>query len=528
MSVDAPAAGAAGRLLMLALLAAIAAFAALYLSAIGPYWNISPDSAGYVMSARSFAAGNGLGPAYVHPPMAALVFGLVLRFAPDGYTALNATTTLLLLAALALAGRLLALEAGRIRALAAVLATLAFNRFFIESTNLLSEPVYMILSVSALLLMRGRAPLPEAPRRQHRLRQALAGAVLVLTVLTRTIGLTLAAAAMLVELHGRIGGRRPVRPVLLAGAALAIAVVVARDVLLAAGDGTGVFQGWLAEGMFGGTAATPGILAAAREAAAHLGAEIGSATAAGGVLLGAASTGSRIADALLMAGGTALVLTGLVAALRHRVRVLPLYVLLYLLVVMVHVVKGGYGPSYRLLVPVVPFLFHYGAEGVLACAAPIAARLPGLRLSRLLAVAGVLYIAALARHGWHDARWLARDQHQSPLGAYPIRRHQNYDVQRLAMRLGSLARPGDAYAAVQITMHDVLTGRRGHDLLNAPSASPDAVADWLRQRRIRYLLLDRMIPAAVARAGPFIERYHRSLRLVEELPGAALYEVAWP
>ena len=75
-------------------------------------------------------------------------------------------------------------------------------------------------------------------------------------------------------------------------------------------------------------------------------------------------------------------------------------------------------------------------------------------MTRILSVAGALYVALLAWQGWDAARWLARDQHQSPFGAYPIRRYHNYDVQRLAMRLGSLSRPEDAYAAINLGPRD--------------------------------------------------------------------------
>ena len=61
------------------------------------------------------------------------------------------------------------------------------------------------------------------------------------------------------------------------------------------------------------------------------------------------------ADGLQMTGGTALVLAGIAAALRRNVRVLPLYVLLYILIVMAHVVKGSHSPGYRHFVTVAPF-----------------------------------------------------------------------------------------------------------------------------------------------------------------------------
>jgi hypothetical protein len=308
--------------------------------------------------------------------------------------------------------------------------------------------------------------------------------------------------------------------VLLTGALLAIAAFIARDFGLASGDTTAVFTSWIADyGAGGATGGSAGVLLRS-----WLG-ELGSAAGAGGVLIGAHSTGSRLVDMALMAAGTLLILIGLAVMLRRGVRLQPLYVLLYVGIIMLHVVKGGYGPSYRFLVPVVPFLFHYAAEGALALAPLIATRVPRLPMRRSLAYAGVAYIAGLAWLGWEPVRWEARDQHSSPFGAYPIRRQQNYDVQRAALRMREVSQLGDTYAGAQKTMHDVITGRTGYDLLNAPP-DPDAVEAWLRDRGVRYVLLDRQIPGAVARAGPWLERYGAAVRIVADLPGAALYDRA--
>src|SRR4026208_1772072 len=58
------------RLTTAILLAGIAGFAGLYLASIGPYWNISPDSASYVGWGRSLARGAGGGAPRLSPPPA--------------------------------------------------------------------------------------------------------------------------------------------------------------------------------------------------------------------------------------------------------------------------------------------------------------------------------------------------------------------------------------------------------------------------------------------------------------------------
>ena len=45
---------------------------------------------------------------------------------------------------------------------------------------------------------------------------------------------------------------------------------------------------------------------------------------------------------------------------------------------------------------------------------------------------------------------------------------------------------------------------------------------------MRWVLLDRTIPGAVERVRVYAERYPASMRLVEELRGAALYELLPP
>ncbi len=147
--------GVSGFIVPSLLLLVVAYIAYQYLAAIGPYWNISPDSATYVEAARSLAGGSahGIAASRPHPPVTSVLFAPLLAVWPDGYRALNGLNTALLLAALFLAYRLLVRKAGPRHAALTILLTLGSIRFFHESAQLLSEPAYMFLSLLVLFLI---------------------------------------------------------------------------------------------------------------------------------------------------------------------------------------------------------------------------------------------------------------------------------------------------------------------------------------------------------------------------------------
>src|SRR5437870_4640091 len=65
------------------LLAVIALLAVLYLASIGPYWNISPDSATYVGWAKALVAGVPFARGPVQPPVTSFIYAAVLTVFPD-------------------------------------------------------------------------------------------------------------------------------------------------------------------------------------------------------------------------------------------------------------------------------------------------------------------------------------------------------------------------------------------------------------------------------------------------------------
>src|SRR6185436_9841700 len=90
------------------------------------------------------------------PPMTSLLYAPLLALFPGSYLALNALTRVLLFVALGFFYALLVRRSGSLHALLVVLLTLASVSFYHASTQLLSEPAYMVFSSAALLLVDSR------------------------------------------------------------------------------------------------------------------------------------------------------------------------------------------------------------------------------------------------------------------------------------------------------------------------------------------------------------------------------------
>jgi len=487
-------------------------FAGLYLAAIGPYWNISPDSVRYVGAARGLADGGFFEKLRFHPPVTSLVFAAVLLVFPDGYSALNATTTLLFILSLWFAYLLLRRTTTRGTCLLILVLSLASRDLFSESTGLLSEPVYMFASLLALVLLER-----SEEEGRSRLRELAGGGLLVAIPLTRTIGVTLVLAVLLLEGKALLS-RRGGSPLVLALAGLGLLATVLWEVRASAPGMSGNFKMELLNDPWASGSGYTSPAGLVERILAHR----GKALAIGAVLTGMLSTGITALDALLRAAVTLAFLAGLLIVLRQRVTVTGLYVLLYVAVVMVHVLKRNYEPS-RHLVPILPLLFCYTIVGARAAARWITGRL-GRRIAPLLAATAVSCVSVYLWHGFHALVKRVPQEHQSPFGSYPIK-WSNVDGQRLALWLKHHSAPGEAYAAVHTNIYDLITERIGHELSPPSAGGSEAFAQWLSRNGIRFILLDRtdaglqndLLRHTTAQPGRF--------RLIAELPHASLYQV---
>lgn len=509
------------------LAAVTAVLAGLYVASIGPYWNISPDSATYVGWGRSLAAGREWGSPPTTPPVTSLVFAAVLALFPGGYVALNAVTKLLIFGGLALAFILIRRRSGRTVAWLTVVLSLASTHVYHESTQLLSEPAYLLFSMAALLMLdepaRGDGTGDRGAAERSRpawLREWAPGALLLVVVMTRYIGITLPLAVLLVE--GTAVARRRRRPrlllALMALLALSAAFVWGRQ--LRPDNAAGWFQTFVLVDPWtpsSGRLSAVALLERIRD-------NIGWLPAAGGMLFNLWSTARPKPDFPLQVAGLLVLATGLYLSLRRRLTVDGVYLALYLAVVAAHMLVGGYG-DYRFLVPVAPLLFYYGLEAVRHLVRhTVAARL-GTLPTTLVGGMGAFYVIAFVGLGLEDARSGVHEAHSSPFGEYPIKRPSNFDAERLALWLKSNSGPNDRYAAGQKDMFDVISERRGFDLLPARTSPHEAFVTWLEQQRVRYLLVDRTGSALGDSLLALVRAYPRVFPVIWELPRASLHQV---
>jgi len=118
-----------------------------------------------------------------------------------------------------------------------------------------------------------------------------------------------------------------------------------------------------------------------------------------------------------------------------------------------------------------------------------------------------------------------REAHSSPFGSYPIRRPDNYDVERIALWVRDHSQPNDRYASPQSDMFDVLTERSGADILLERTRPPEAFVAWLDGEHVRYVFVDHLIPRIEEPVLAAIRAYPLRFRPLLELPRASLYEM---
>jgi hypothetical protein len=174
---------------------------------------------------------------------------------------------------------------------------------------------------------------------------------------------------------------------------------------------------------------------------------------------------------------------------------------------------------------VAPLLFFYALGALRHLARSLASARPGSGTTFLVQGVAVLLLAVYLGLGWKRATRGVAEAHSSPFGDYPIKRPENFDAQRLALWMRDHSGPEDRYAAAQRDMFDVLSERRGDDVLLSHTSPPEAFVARLEQGRVRYLLVDRKIPALRDALLAVVQAHPEKFRLIQELPAAILYEV---
>jgi hypothetical protein len=509
-----------------ALTACAILLALLYIAAVNAYWSISPDSVTYVGFAATFAAGHVGEVAPPLPPMTSVVYAPLLALFPGSYLALNALTRVLLFVALAFFYALVARRSGARRALLVVVLTLASVSFWQASTQLLSEPAYKMFSAAALLLIERASGTDSthrlAPRPPRRLRAEIcaAGILMILATMTRTVGVALPLAVLVVMAVAKssLPLDRSRRTVLAAFALLAILAPMAWDALVLHGAYAGNYLAWLVTAqarMHPDAPPEPSALERIVTSIALL-------PSVGSVLVNARAP-SISSHLVLRMLATMLWALGLGLALRRRIGLTEVYVGIFAAVATLHALSCGTTDQNRFFVPVIPLLFAFALEAVDQMQRPfgrLATNGPMLLRSAL-----AIYVAGYVILGLRVAIPGVREAHSSPLGSYPIKRPGNYDIVRAALWLKDNTARDERYASTQSSMTDVISERPVVDVVRRRTTSPHAFIAWLDEERVRYLIVDLTIELVRDPMLAAIAANPSRFRPVVELPLATVYEL---
>lgn len=459
----------------------IGVFAAMYLASIGPYWNINPDSSTYVGWAKSLVEGTSFERGPVQPPMTSLLFAAVMKVFPDDYVALNALSVMLVLIAVGLVFILVRRRAGQTIALVVVMLSLASVVLHHESTQLLSEPAYMVASMATLVVLDR---MPSNGQATLRLSILLGGGV-VATVLTRTVGLALPLAILLGEFGRRVTGSGRLRLPLVVTSLTALPAVVLWELFGARSSyAASWFRMFFVEDVW--SADTQ------RISLTNLLARLEENTEAFGSvprilmnLLSPDAAGLSVAIKVLL---LLLFVGGLIKWLR-RIDPSAIYVAVYVGIVTAHSLMDG--TDHRFFVPVMPLLLFYAVDAVRGGVASLDVTTPRPALGRLVTAAVCLVTVPYLVRGFEVVSGGRAEAHSSPFGAYRIKRSVNYDLQRVALWVRDNTPRQAVFASWQRDMIEVISERRGVPLSPRDADLPDALLGKLRNEGVSFLVVDR-------------------------------------
>jgi hypothetical protein len=468
-------------------------FAVLYCRAVGPYWNLIPDSTTYVLGAQSLADGKGYraagSPVVLFPPGTSALLAAAWIAGGKSYRVLNAEVILFTFASLVICFLLFRDSLGVLGSGVVVLLCLGSVEFLHGSTFLLSDHFFVFFSLLALWWYQ---------------RGSTRGAVLsaLASCLVRTIGVALAAAFLLDSLR-----KRPIR--------WAQAVGHTQPLLFA------VFWelrnrrlGWSYTELM--TQNEPWVPA-------------GGHVTAGGLLarfVGNFAYGRALED-LLTNGLTRdigwAILPGLVLAALFVVGFRRLFYngksAAGIYFIFFSVAVALYWPEVvvRLFVPLVPLMFAYLVAGV----QEVAER---TKFQWVYAPAA-LFLGLYLVTGFREDIPFVADSRGSPFPNQIVKYSTNYDLQRLALWWKDHALGSDIYACQHRILVGLLTGRVGVTYVDA--GRPEALADGLRSVHARFLLLD--LNSDSDRKLAHVAEQSDKFGLTREGGRARLYELAdWP
>ena len=502
-----------------AIVATFAVLSILYLSAVSPYWKITPDSTLYVSSAASIAAGEGYTyqgrPVGLFPPVTSMILSIPSLLFPGSYLALNAVITIFAPLSLVLCFALLRNHVGDARAGLVVALSLGSTLLFDHSTLLLSEVPYMFFSILALVLAQD-----ALERDSGWARELLAGIAVLAACMTRLVGLALILAILAQVLVSWSRKRTKARPSLLLAMLIPILFVCLweyRNLLLGPSYFKLALQNepWVPES---GSITVIGLMQrflSNVKGYGFVGAILSNDVLANGPM---AHFDLRLVVWALLC---LLFCLGLALALRRRIVMTELYTIVFLLIV------GLYHPYLvvRLMLPILPFLFYYAVVGLEFVAEQARVRAGPAVRKLVYACFGACVVCYFCSAAAYMLRAIPQE-HNSPFGAYPIKYTFNYDVQRLAMWLRDFGAPEERYLCSQPNIMDFITERAGQAF--PLTRDPSELLDVLTSQQIKYVLVDKNKGLVQEFLLPTIEDYPDHFSLIQDAEGASLYEFAPP
>ena len=486
-------------------------FSLLYILAISPYWKITPDSATYVLAGKSLAAGQGYQvrgkPVVLYPPITSFIFSVPLLLFPESYLALRAVITIFTLLSIYLCFLLLKAEAGDLTAGIVALLSIGSIYLFRQSTLLLSDVFYMFFSLMALWFLQN-----ARNKEPGWLGNVLAALTILVACMTRIVGLTLPLAIIGYALTDRLRRKTQINYPL-----VALMVVVILPVLLweyrNLQMGFSFFkllaqnEPWIEEG---GYVSLLGLVK-------RLFTNLSEYSEIGAILTNDMAASFfrqyRVAQLMFLSLLGLIFGTGLYISMTKNPSVSAIYSVLYIASVEL------YHPEVELrwFLPVLPFLFYYIVRG-LEC---VLTKL-GSVLGSLCRSATVVYALCYLGYGFIYMLTALSEEHRSPFGSFPIKYPYNYDEQRLALWMRDYGSARAVYVCQHPAIMDLITERKGYTF--PFSSDPKLLLELLRDKKIRYVLVDKTKPTVQEFLLPVITQYPTAFDLVKEERKASLYE----
>ena len=488
----------------------------LYILAVGPYWNLSPDSAIYVQGGKSLAEGEGYtvqgNPIRLFPPMTSLILSPVIKFLPDNYTALNFVVTLFTLLSLLLFFVLFRKNTSTITSLMVILLSIGSIYLFRQSTRLLSETFYMFFSAAFLFLADNLKR-----KKQGIFLHIAAGSALLAACMTRSVGISLLAATIFYTVIFNFRKSKREKPRLI----FLIAVIIIplffsvlwglRNYLL----GVSYFKLILQKEMFvgeSGLISIPGLLTRYLSDLKNL-------DRIGVILINGEAARFFTENIVIRLVGLGICSWGLIRQLVKNLSLPGLYLVLYLMSTGAFITYVGD----RYLIPVVPLLFFFAAKGLqdIHDRARFRKVIPVLIRSF-----SVLYIVFYLGVGIIAMIRIMPNEHRSPFGKPMIKYEINYEMQECALWLRNNSPQQTAYICQHPAMWDIITARKGHFF--PFSRDPKKLLDVLSQKKIDYILADKNKEEVQKFLLPVIVSNAQRFELLKDSEKASLYRVRKP